>query len=109
VGRPINLPEDLAEVVATLQSELQLGRLEEVLDQPPPEFFNWTPLKDAGDLPYPSDFIQLVVRCTSCGRKYLLFCETYHGGGGTLRPLEYDHRGRLRYDKLAVTRRFPQA
>ena len=32
--------------------------------------------------PWPSDHIEHVLRCTSCGRRFILSVETYHGSGG---------------------------
>ncbi len=34
------------------------------------------------NLPWPADYIEHVFECTSCGRKFRLAIETYHGSGG---------------------------
>ena len=33
------------------------------------------------------DFISCTLRCTRCGQKFQLTCETYHGGGGNFTPV----------------------
>jgi hypothetical protein len=37
--------------------------------------------------PWPDDLIELVLKCSYCGQKFVLSVETYHGSGGSWKPL----------------------
>ncbi len=41
----------------------------------------------AGNLQW-ADFIECVLECNSCGQRFALSCETYHGAGGTFGPVD---------------------
>lgn len=40
-----------------------------------------------GDLQW-SDVMECTLRCVSCGQRFRLTCETYHGSGGTFGPID---------------------
>lgn len=66
VNIEISSPSQLSEVVDRALSAISDGSLGIV----------------AGDLCY-EDFIDCELQCRSCGSRFKLVCETYHGSGGS--------------------------
>lgn len=42
----------------------------------------------AHETPWPGDYVETVVECSSCGQRFRLCAETYHGAGGSWEALE---------------------
>ena len=96
----INSPSELYSVVEQLQKSIRNRELKELKQN---TFFyhiksfferltQSEPLKTSAESisvfdiepnkPYPTDYINILFKCTTCGNKIRLHCETYHGTGG---------------------------
>lgn len=85
---PIRLPADLTAAILMLQDAVAEGRLSRL-----PDYSDTYTLPAFSTLnangPW-HDVIENRFACTACGQKYLLNCETYHGGGGSLEAMNSD-------------------
>jgi hypothetical protein len=87
----IGSPSDLREAIRFLQAKVASGDLEEVpVGSSAFALTKWTPISAIGpDDPW-DDIVHYEFRCRSCGAKFCLSAETYHGMGGWLTPVKTD-------------------
>ena len=61
-----------------------VGQIHEIIAQGTIEFVEGNCSLDeiAPNKPWPADYIECFFRCASCGHRFWLHVETYHGAGG---------------------------
>lgn len=84
-GIEIHGPEQLRRIVATLQAAVGEQQLQAAVAEPDNVDLPAFPNLDLSEtLP---DVLAYSFECTSCGRRFELSCECYHGAGGHWRPV----------------------
>jgi hypothetical protein len=86
---PVQSPEDLRRLIGMAQAHIESGILKEV---PHPDVPYWDE-KEFPDVaaggPW-NDIVGFRFVCVACGEIFELAAETYHGMGGTWRPIDED-------------------
>ena len=75
-------PEEMHNVVDYLKEAEKNSVLTEILkeaDKFSPKHTNLNEIEKGK--PWPSDIIEVYLKCINCGNEIKLFCDTYHGGG----------------------------
>lgn len=82
----IQLPDDLKRVIRVVKDSVADGTLS-ALDSEAPTFS-----KTFEELSTSSwdDYVHYLFACTSCGQRFPLEAETYHGSGGEWKPVSAD-------------------
>jgi hypothetical protein len=91
----IRTPQDLWSLVEALRSNLGAGVLREnplwPLNKPRRDKRPFVELRQ--EEPWPDDYLEYHFVCTSCGDRFRLAVETYHGSGGKWIRLGRDGAG----------------
>lgn len=82
VQHPISTPADLRQAIRIVRANLEDGRLVEV-EGGGPDVVPFGSLPP--EAPWPDHF-QCRFACSSCGTRFRLAAETYHGSGGSWAP-----------------------
>jgi len=80
----IDLPGDLQAAIQRAREHLEKEILSLVDEYPHQGVLPFTMLPPEGGW---GDVVHYLFECTSCGRQFELFAETYHGSGGTWKPV----------------------
>lgn len=83
---PIQLPSDLKRVIRVVKDSVADGTLS-TLDSEAPTFSR--PFEERSTSSW-DDYVHYLFACTSCGQRFLLEAETYHGSGGEWKPVSAD-------------------
>ncbi len=78
----IRAPEELYNVANYFKEAVRDGVLIEVKKEANEFSLDQTNLCEIErGKPWPSDIIEVYLKCVACGNEIELFCDTYHGGG----------------------------
>jgi hypothetical protein len=81
---PIKLPSDLRQVILLAKQNVADGTISVVESETGQGSKPFDRLSVSGGW---DDFVHYVFMCNSCGQRFQLSAETYHGQGGEWRPL----------------------
>ena len=80
---PIRSPSELSKAVRVVRANLDDGTLAEVAVEAAVGAPCFDELGDSGTWP---DIVLNAFECTTCGARFKLFADTYHGSGGAWGP-----------------------
>ena len=87
--RRIRSPKDLREAIQFLQAKIAGGTLKEIpVGSSPFALTKWTSISVVEPNGPWNDIVYYEFCCRSCGTRFCLSAETYHGMGGWLTPLK---------------------